>query len=324
MNLDVLPYSAYTGNNRRPRRTADIPSVGGVVLIILAGVCVGVLSLTACQRNTIGTSNPGTPAATANPTRPSPTISPTAPTPKVTVKASSTPLPCTQQSGKVIRSQVVNSSLPRPFIFRIYLPACYDEEIGRSFPSLYMLHGWTRDDSQWDSLGIDETADMLIAQGSAPPFIIIMPFHANGINLETALVDILVPYIDEQYRTILDPDFRSIGGLSRGGGRALRIGLQNPDLFHTIGLHSPANMYNRYYITLWADQLPADVKMHLWIDIGDQDSLLESTQILISWLDELGLDPLTSINTGGHDSDYWSQHLESYLTWYIGTWPSGK
>ncbi len=187
-----------------------------------------------------------------------------------------------------------------------------------------MLHGLAKDDSEWDTLGIDETADLLISEGSAPPFIIVMPFHATGIDLETALVNVLVPYIDEQYRTMLDPEFRSIGGLSRGGGLALRIGLQNPDLFHTIGMHSPANVSSREYITRWIDQIPADVQMHLWIDIGDHDPLLESTQLLISWLEQLGMDPLTSVNTGFHDSNYWSQHLESYLTWYVGTWPTGN
>jgi S-formylglutathione hydrolase FrmB len=321
MALDVRQYSKYTQCNRRPRCTAVHPSDGGVIFGAMLGVFAGMLSLTACRPETVDATNS---SATSSPTRPSPAISPTVPTPTVTATGSPTPHPCTQQPGEVIRSQVVDPSLPRPFPFRIYLPACYDEGSGRRYPSLYMLHGLAKDDSEWDTLGIDETADLLISEGSAPPFIIVMPFHATGIDLETALVIVLVPYIDEQYRTMLDPDFRSIGGLSRGGGLALRIGLQNPDLFHTIGMHSPANVSSREYITRWIDQIPADVQMHLWIDIGDHDPLLESTQLLISWLEQLGMDPLTFVNTGFHDSNYWSQHLESYLTWYVGTWPTGN
>jgi enterochelin esterase-like enzyme len=185
-----------------------------------------------------------------------------------------------------------------------------------------MLHGLTKDDSQWDELGIDETADRLISSGAAPPFIIVMPYHATGIDIETALVDVLVPFIDEQYHTNTDPRFRSIGGLSRGGGIALRIGLKNPDIFRTIGLHSPANISSRTYIAHWIDEFLEDVQMSMWIDIGDRDPLLESAEQLITWLEELGMDPQTSINLGFHDSNYWRQHIESYLVWYVGAWPS--
>jgi len=316
MNLDVLPYSTYTENNRRPRRTADTPSVGGVTFFLLLGIFLS-MSLTACQGVTTDAAVPGTQV------EPIQTRLPTSTVPTPTISASPTKMTCAQQPGTVLRSQIPDPSLPRYFPYRIYLPACYDEDSGQLYPSLYLLHGLAKDDSQWDLLGINETADLLIANGASPPFIIVMPFHATGIDIETALADVLVPYIDAHYHTNADPSFRSIGGLSRGGGLALRIGLNNPDVFHSIGLHSPANVSSRVYITQWVDQIPEEVQMHVWIDIGDRDPLLESTQNLITWLEELGLDPLTSINTGFHDSNYWSQHIESYLTWYVSNWPSG-
>lgn len=322
MDLDGLNYSTYTQHNRRPRRTADTPPVGGVILFVILWIIVCSLYLTACQGNTRDITNTSKPVIPTHTIRPASTIAPTAPTPTIAPSSEATTLPCTQQPGTVTRNQIADPSLPRYFPFRIYLPACYDVESGESYPTLYMLHGLAKDDSEWDTLGIDETADLLISKGSAPPFLIVMPFHATGIDLETALVEFLVPYIDEHYRTRNDPRFRSIGGLSRGGGLALRIGLQNPHLFHSIGLHSPANVSSRTYITRWVDQIPEDVKMNLWIDIGDRDPLLESTQLLITWLEELNLDPLISINTGFHDNNYWSQHLESYLTWYVEVWTS--
>ncbi len=321
MNLDVLPYSTYTDHNRRPRRTADTPSVGGVTFFILLGMVFS-MCLAACQGVTSDAAELSMRDESTQTHGPSPTSTTTIPTPTKT--ASPTKLACAQQPGTVLRGQIADPSLPRYFPFRIYLPACYNEDEGRPYPSLYALHGLAKDDSQWDMLGIDETADRMIANGASPPFIIVMPLHATGIDIETALVDVLVPYIDEHYHTNMDPDFRSIGGLSRGGGLALRIGLKNPDVFHSIGLHSPANVSSLPYLTNWVDQIPEEVQMHVWIDIGDRDPLLESTQLLITWLEELGLDPLTSINIGFHDSNYWTQHIESYLTWYIGTWPSGN
>jgi len=58
---------------------------------------------------------------------------------------------------------------------RIYLPPCYGSDPDREYPTLYMLHGATGTDSQWDDLGLDEWADTLILEKEISPLIIIMP-----------------------------------------------------------------------------------------------------------------------------------------------------
>ena len=70
-----------------------------------------------------------------------------------------------QAGGKVEVYEFTTVLLPDPLVYRIYLPPCYDEEPERAYPVLYLIHGQTYSDTQWDRLGVPETADRLIASG---------------------------------------------------------------------------------------------------------------------------------------------------------------
>ena len=48
------------------------------------------------------------------------------------------------------------------------------------------------------------------------------------------LLDEIIPLVEKTYRVYNDADHRAIAGLSMGGGQALRIGLENPDVFHWV------------------------------------------------------------------------------------------
>jgi enterochelin esterase-like enzyme len=216
--------------------------------------------------------------------------------------------------------EIEDPALPRALPFRVYLPPCYGSDPKTRYSSLYLLHGLQYSDTQWDDLGVDESAETLITTGAAPPFLIIMPWHQTGIDPVTSTVDVLVPYIDSVYRTLSESSARAIGGLSRGGGIALRIGLHHPDLFSAIGLHSPANLYSRAYIAAWVKDIPADALPDIWIDIGDKDTLLDSTQELIDLFDELSVLTSWHVYPGAHNAEYWSTHIETYLRWYSSRW----
>ncbi|NIS79790.1 MAG: hypothetical protein GTO14_06190 [Anaerolineales bacterium] len=210
--------------------------------------------------------------------------------------------------------------MTRALPFRIYLPPCYGKLENTRYPSLYLFHGLGADDSQWDDLGIDERADDLITSQQSLPFLIIMPHQVKGIDMESALIDILIPHIDRTYRARPDPWFRAIGGLSRGGGLALRIGLKHYDTFSTIGMHSPANPYSAPYIVNWVTAIPPYATPVIWIDIGDRDPLLKLTQELISLFSELNVTTEIQINPGDHDASYWSSQTGEYLRWYNDQW----
>ena len=58
---------------------------------------------------------------------------------------------------------------------------------------------------------------------------------ADSLNrFEDFVVDQVVPYIDQHYRTIATPDGRVIGGVSEGGYGAVNIALHNPAVFGSV------------------------------------------------------------------------------------------
>ncbi|MEE8121707.1 MAG: alpha/beta hydrolase-fold protein, partial [Anaerolineales bacterium] len=190
------------------------------------------------------------------------------------------------------------------------------------YPALYLLHGLQGTDAQWDELGIDEAANALIGSGTLPPFLIIMPWQRTGIEIEPALLDVLIPHIDQTYRTRLEPEWRAIGGVSRGAGQALRIALTHPDIFSILGLHSPATLYAEGLILQWLLAIPIEERPDIWMDIGDHDSLLPSAQSLLNLLSQNDFETIVRINSGDHTSDYWRAHVARYLQWYADHWMS--
>lgn len=215
---------------------------------------------------------------------------------------------------------------PLPWQFRVYTPPCYNQETDRRYPLLILIHGSTYTDSQWDDLGADETADRLIRDGQAPPFLILMPRDRIWIEptedpFGEALITRLLPWMDENYRTVPEQSARAIGGLSRGASWAVHLGLKYPDLFSAIGAHSlPVFLTDPPRIRAWLDQIPVDRLPRFYIDIGDRDYLLDKA----IWFEEL----LTSkniphqwyLNSGSHEDAYWAAHVEEYLRWYTSEW----
>ena len=219
--------------------------------------------------------------------------------------------------GRIVHSELVDPELPRSLPFRIFVPPCSDEYHGK-LPALYLLHGVAFTDAQWDELGADEIAGELIANEQAPPFLIVMPWQRKGLDYPETIVDYLVPYIEGRYGATAERQFRAIGGISRGGGWALRIGLQHTDVFGAIGLHSPAVLVpDMFNIPRWTESEPISA---LWIDIGDRDSLRFTVADLRDLLDELEVSYEFTSYPGDHNSLYWSAHAEDYLRWYVSNW----
>ncbi len=319
--LDLRRHPTYSVGNRRPRWSAKNVRIGGVLRVFLTGIFLS-LAISGCSPPIAPTSALTSPPPATIPAR-------TPPTPEVLPKESPTPVPlpstatetiCAGSEGYIVQSEIEHPSLPRVLPVRVYLPPCYDEQSEKYYPALYLLHGLQGTDAQWDNLGIDEAANTLIGSGTLPPFLIIMPWQRTGIEIETALLDVLIPHIDQTYRTRSEPEWRAIGGVSRGAGQALRITLTHPDIFSILGLHSPATLYAEGLILQWLLAIPIEERPDIWMDIGDHDSLLPSAQSLLVLLSQNDFETTVQINPGDHTSDYWGAHIASYLRWYADHW----
>ena len=268
--------------------------------------------------------------------QPSPTITslPLFPsqTPQVTLTPSPIPtftitlLACLTNPGRVEEGSLASTNPPQEF--RIYLPPCYDENADERYPVLYLLHGQTFTDDQWMRLGAVKISDELILSGRSIPFIIVFPDDRYwnlppGPGFGQRLVEELIPYIDTTYRTLPDRNHRAIGGMSRGAGWALRLGLTRWDLFKTIGLHSLAVLQkDSSRITDWLEEIPSASLPRIFMDIGDNDPEQAMASLVEAQFNGFGLPHEWHLYSGGHTEEYWNAHVEEYIRWYAEGWNS--
>ena len=218
--------------------------------------------------------------------------------------------------------------LRRPLEFRVYLPPCYNEQPERTYPTLYLIHGQSYTDDQWERLGAGVITGELAGTGDLPPFLIVMPrdlvwTEPTQDRFGQAVSEVLLPWIEANYRTLPERQFRAIGGLSRGGAWALHIGMTHPELFGAIGLHSGFVFHSDAPdVRGWLEEIPPDQMPRFYMDVASNDradiynsavwfeNLLTTNNIPHEW----------HIFTGYHKEEYWQAHVEQYLRWYAQGW----
>jgi enterochelin esterase-like enzyme len=228
------------------------------------------------------------------------------------------------EPGTVKQDVIATSNPPQEFL--IYLPPCYEQSTDLRYPVLYLLHGQTYTDDQWIRLGVPQIADQLIHSGEASAFIVVFPddrywnLKAGAAFGNRFILDV-VPNVDIRYRTIADRAHRSLGGLSRGGGWAIELGFANPELFGSLGLHSPGVFNeNAPYIEKIIQNLPQESRPRLWLDVGDADSELASITSFEQILTRNDYIHSFHLYAGDHTEDYWGRHVQEYLLWYVQGW----
>ncbi|MDO5736346.1 MAG: alpha/beta hydrolase-fold protein [Propionibacteriaceae bacterium] len=202
--------------------------------------------------------------------------------------------------------------------YSMYLPACYSEDESARYPSVYLLHGLGESDTHWLLMGVQAAADLAIARGDIAPMILVMadggPSYEpgrDGVSFDDYVLDELVPRVDAAYRTIPSRDGRAVGGISRGGGRALAITAKAPDMFTAVGGHSP----KVEDAEILAPAL-ARAGARVWLDVGDGDYLHDGSITLAALLRATGAPVELHEWPGIHESAYWMSHVGHYLAYY--------
>ncbi len=172
------------------------------------------------------------------------------------------------QGGKVIdnlsmKSKILNMDRK----YAVYLPP--DSETSqRSYPVLYLLHGYGDDQTGWVQFGeVLHIADEAIRTGQATPMIIIMPDaktgtigYVNTIKGDWMYEDFffkeLMPYVEKMYRIKGEKRYRAIAGLSMGGEGTFIYALHHPELFSSAcplsAATGPRNVADMKNYRLWA------------------------------------------------------------------------
>lgn len=164
------------------------------------------------------------------------------------------------QKGIVKESLKCDSKLlGYPVEYSIYLPADY-ETSNRSYPVLYLLHGYSDDETGWVQFGeAAQIADKGIANGDFPPVIIVMPngkisWYCNDYKManpwEDMFVKEFIPAIEKTYRIRAKKEFRAISGLSMGGYGSLMLAMRYPDLFSSCVAFSSGTFTDQEIIAM--------------------------------------------------------------------------
>ena len=230
----------------------------------------------------------------------------------------------------------------------VYTPPGYDRTSDR-YPVLYLQHGWGEDETGWSLQGHENfILDNLIASGKAKPMIIVnengmtgVTFspppaprpgtaptappprpNPNGLKAEkytlfdNIIAKDLIPFIDNQFRTIPDREHRALAGLSMGGGQAVRIGLNHLDLFSYIGAFSPALFVTdtaKDYDGAFADPAKLNQQLHLfWIGVGSDDFLLAPVKGSHEALQKAGIRHVWIESSGAHVWTVWRKYLADF------------
>lgn len=270
-----------------------------------------------------------------------PTSTPTF-TPQPTATPTTTPTPsatphwldnCTTP-GQIVTGVFPDAIAGPERAYRAYLPPCYGQD-GHIYPVLYMFHGTFQNDSAWDNNGLDEAAEALIQAREIPPLVIIMPTSANldyyssgGPNSwEGVVMSYLLPFVEATYCVGNEPQWRAMGGLSRGGYWSLEIAFQHPAAFASVGAHGAAlediaagPAINPQYSWQGKDLS----QLRLYLDTGDQDWYRRNFEQLHNDLAAAAIPHEWHLNEGTHEDAYWAAHVKDYLYWYTEPWPQER
>jgi S-formylglutathione hydrolase FrmB len=115
-----------------------------------------------------------------------------------------------------------------------------------------------------------------------------------------------------------------------GAWGALHQAFTRPDVFNTVGGHSPALRTNEGWLTFLGEDEEFERKdpislartadsiedLQVWIDIGEDDPWLERAELVHQHLNERGIRHEWHVFPGEHGGEYWEEHALEYLRFY--------
>jgi enterochelin esterase-like enzyme len=162
----------------------------------------------------------------------------------------------------------------------------------------------------------------MIMKEEIPPFIIIGTENIEDDPMAETIHTELIPFIESQYPTINDRQYRAVAGGSLGGIAAYRLAFQYPDTFSSAGIFGAGAISGEEtHIKQWLSAMSTKNHIQVFMDTGDEDPLmLERAEVMKSMLDEFAIENILHSGHGGHNYAYWVGNFEVYLQWLARGW----
>lgn len=281
-------------------------------------------------------------------------------TPGTSPSADTGPSTDTSISPSTITGNVTTITVPGFLDGRrvwVYLPPGYEDAPDARYPVLYMLDGQNVFDRATSFAGewkVDETCEALIAGGAMRPILVVAVDNAGSERLNEyapwrdasvnggaggggdphlqAITSVLVPYIDENYRTLPAPENRALAGSSLGGLMALYAAYAHAGTFGLGAALSPSLGWDEQHAMRFVEASRKPAGSRIYMDMGtleaghieDQDGngiddyieLLRALRdVLIEQGFVLGSDLMVVEDEGArHHETSWAARLPGMLT----------
>ena len=217
--------------------------------------------------------------------------------------------------------------------FYIYTPADYDQNTSEKYPVLYLLHGGGEDERGWSTQGkTDLILDNLIAEKKAKPMLVVMMdgnVGAGGIanfgertllQFENELKNVVIPFVEKNYRASTESKDRALAGLSMGGLQTLHAGIRNHQLFSYLGVFSSGWFANNptlsdpqyKFMKDNATAINTNVKL-LWVAMGGKEDIAyNNCNVMLGKFKEMNINHTYSEYPGGHTWPVWRNNLYKF------------
>lgn len=240
---------------------------------------------------------------------------------------------------------VASTRLATPMKVSVILPAqALEKGSTERFPVVYLLNGYSGHYASWPEL-VPEIDSLATHYG----MIFVCPDGRDswywdspvdpGMQMESFIIEDLVPRIDSIYPTIPSPAARAVSGLSMGGHGAMWLGLRHPDVFGSMGSMSggldirpfpenwlmserlgtieeaPEEWESHTVINIIPDADP-DAGQHITIDCGVDDFFAGVNDAAHKALLERGIPHDYTVRPGAHSGPYWHNSLFYHLLFF--------
>ena len=256
---------------------------------------------------------------------------------------------CTD-SDPEIKSEVSSKSLAsdilkREIQYNLYITYREMKNIQMESHIIYLLHGHGGDHNDWfqeEEGNVAAILDSLVERGNIPPLIAVSinagnSWYVDSVeSMETFYLQEFINKFEELYN--LNPKRRIIAGNSAGGYGTLRFALNQPELFESVILLSPAayeplppevsssrkveafakdSIWQSYSYTHRIDSfLQKEEKPKFYLSVGDDDNY--NIVPVVTSLQQLFLENNISnelrVMDGGHDWTFWKRSFAKFLS----------